>query len=191
MLFEFWIELNSKIKIEFQIFKTKFDLEMSFGPLAWPNQPGWSNPTGQVLGQSNWTRPASVSPSRPSTPSPVNPKSPPTSPAFPGQLRWPPPPPPWAKHSPLRPLPAPPSGIRGDRGGLHAWDPLPSSTPVRCLTAGLAERAQVLALCLCSPVEAPDVVLPVHYGEVFPRPRLVGRAGTASPCRPGMHLGAE
>jgi hypothetical protein len=27
------------------------------------------------------------------------------------------------------------------------------------------------------------------HGEVFPRPRLVGRAGSASPCRPGMHLG--
>jgi hypothetical protein len=26
-------------------------------------------------------------------------------------------------------------------------------------------------------------------GEVIPRPRLVGRAGTAPPCRPGMHLG--
>jgi hypothetical protein len=34
-----------------------------------------------------------------------------------------------------------------------------------------------------------DVVLPVQLGEVLPRPRLVGRAGTASPCRPGMHLG--
>jgi hypothetical protein len=88
-----------------------------------------------------------------------------------------------------RPLPP-----RGDRGGLHARDPLPSSTPVRCLAARLAERAegaQVLALRLCSPVEAPDVVLPVHHGEVSPRSRLVGRAGTASPCRPGMHLGTE
>jgi hypothetical protein len=26
-------------------------------------------------------------------------------------------------------------------------------------------------------------------GEVFPRPRLVGRVSTASPCRPGKHLG--
>jgi hypothetical protein len=27
-------------------------------------------------------------------------------------------------------------------------------------------------------------------GEVFLGPRLVGRAGTALPCWPGMHLGA-
>jgi hypothetical protein len=53
-----------------------------------------------------------------------------------------------------------------------------------------AEHAQVLELRELLPVEAPDVVLPVPHGEVSPRPRLVGRMGTASPCRPGMHLGA-
>jgi hypothetical protein len=54
----------------------------------------------------------------------------------------------------------------------------------------LAEHAQVLELHELSLVEAPGVVLPVRLGEVYPRPRLVGRAGTASPCQPGMHLGA-
>jgi hypothetical protein len=50
-----------------------------------------------------------------------------------------------------------------------------------------------LLQCLCFVCECrwkcQGVVLPVQLGEDFPRPRLVGRAGTASPCRPGMHLG--
>jgi hypothetical protein len=53
-----------------------------------------------------------------------------------------------------------------------------------------AEGAQVRVPSVRSPVEVLDVVFPVPLGEVSPRSRLVGHTGTASPCRPGMHLGA-
>jgi hypothetical protein len=63
---------------------------------------------------------------------------------------------------------------------------------MKCLAAGVAEHAQhaqVLELHELTPVEVPGVVLPVCFGEAYPRPRLVGRAGTSSPCRPGLLWG--
>jgi hypothetical protein len=87
-----------------------------------------------------------------------------------------------------RPLPP-----RGDRvvfplGICHLLAHRSGASPLEL--AEHAEHAQVLELHELSPVEALGVVLPVRLGEVCPRLRLVGRAGTASPCRPGMHLGA-
>jgi hypothetical protein len=158
-----------------------------------PAHPGTAKPTR--LGSGSVTRPSSAPPRSPLSSS----RSHWRLQILFGQLRWPLPSPPWAKHSPPRPLPAPPNGIVVCflPEEIRVVSPLGICRlrALRCDASPLelaehAEGAQVLAPRVCSPVEAPDVVLPVHLGEVSPRPRLVGRAGTASPCRPGMHLGA-
>jgi hypothetical protein len=133
---------------------------MGFGPLAWPNQPGWSNPTGQVLGRSNRPRPASaphLSPLTLSLSSDL--KSLPLSSGDSGRLRRVPPPPPRVKCSPTRPLPAPPNGIANrfpsEVIGLLSPLGICRLRSLRCGASPLelaehAEDAQVLALLVCA-----------------------------------------
>jgi hypothetical protein len=76
--------------------------------------------------------------------------------------------------------------------GSHAENRLSVAavfTPRRTSSRGMLSVLAVVQLCVCTPVEAPLWCSRRCYGEVIPRPRLVGRAGTAPPCRPGMHLG--
>jgi hypothetical protein len=85
-----------------------------FGPTGQLAQPAHSGTAKLTrLGSGSVTRPSPAPFALPSPPLDLtgDSRSPPPPPGLSGQLRWPPPSPPWAKHSPLRPLPAPPKGI--------------------------------------------------------------------------------
>jgi hypothetical protein len=92
-----------------------------------------------------------------------------------------------------RPLPP-----RGDRVALPSRDLPPLITLMRCLAAGAywacwgrssacASRALAGGSARCG---APSASRWSPPSAAPGRPHLVGHAGTASPCRPGMHLGA-
>jgi hypothetical protein len=177
---------------------------MGFGPLAWPNQPDWSNPTGQVLGRSNRPRPASVSHLSPSTLSPATPKSPPPSPGDSGRFWRVSPPPPRAKCSPLDPLLPPPSRFASCflTEEIRGVIPLGNTTCWRRRTGFVTSfswcwlRPSVVVMVkLCGwfgwwpsrreskhPRWVCSSCLHRRSGKDFPRSRLVGRASPASPC---------
>jgi hypothetical protein len=212
MLFEFlslvWIQ-NKEITLEFE-FEILF--QSNLPRPVWPIRP--TGPTGLLaqpahLGLAKPTRLGSGSVNRPS-PAPFahlslshrslwRSGSPPLSPGDSGQLRWPPPSPPWAKHSPLHHLQSPPTRSVG----RLLSEEIRGRIPLRILYLG-RHRARYLAgfspdAC-CASSRRPQCVCARRWkrrvrcsrwcrGEDFPRPRLVGRAGSAPPCLPGMHLG--
>jgi hypothetical protein len=105
---------------------------MGFSPLIQPSPPGWLTLTGSGLGQSN--RPSPFCPAHSSLSLSLSLElslrraqiaSP--SPGDSGHLRRPLLPPPWAKCSPLRPLPPPPNRF----GRLHLSEEIQSWIPLR------------------------------------------------------------
>jgi hypothetical protein len=86
-----------------------------------------------------------------------------------------------------------PPPLRGDRVDLPSRDLPPLSTPDavprRWSLLSMLSVLRCLRLASAHRWKCQGEVLPVQLGEDFPRLRLVGRAGTASPCRPGMHMG--
>jgi hypothetical protein len=86
-----------------------------------------------------------------------------------------------------------PPPLRGDRVDLPSRDLPPPSTPDavprRWSLLSMLSVLRCLRLASARRWKRQGVVLLVQLGEDLPRPRLVSHAGTASPCRPGMHLG--
>jgi hypothetical protein len=84
-----------------------------------------------------------------------------------------------------------PPPLRGDRVDLPSRDLPPPSTPEavprRWSLLTMLSVLRCLRLASARRWKYQGEVLPVQLGEDFPRPRLVGRASTAPPCRPGMH----
>jgi hypothetical protein len=78
--------------------------------------------------------------------------------------------------------------VARSRSGLHpsATSELHSSLASFSDASGASPRE---SWCGCTPVEAPDAVLPVCHGEDFLGWHLAVRAGTAPPCCLDTHLG--
>jgi hypothetical protein len=174
---------------------------MGFIPLIQPSPPGWLTLTGSGLGRSNRPNPfcpahSSLFHSSSLSGEPKSPCRRPAIPATSGALR--------CRHlgpnaclcvlflphqTDLEDSTSPRRSRAGSRSGFagpcRLWTRHLTGSPpgVCCAVFGWLSGTGGSVPDGCSPC------CNAAAGEDFPRPRLVGRAGTASPCQPGMHLG--